>query len=85
MNEIKEIEEFLEGKLKVEDCLFFEARLLTSPLLRSNSFFLKKTLSIVRLYHRKKLKEEIEEIHNRLFSNPEKKEFQQYIHQMFKK
>jgi hypothetical protein len=83
-NNSRHIEEYLNGRQTTEDTLVFEANLLVDPMLRMNVFFQKKIYSLINLYGRKKLKAEIEQVHNRLFENPEKIVFQDRIHQLFK-
>jgi hypothetical protein len=63
----------------------FQARLLTDPQLRLNLFIQKKILLLVKLFHRKKLKHEAEAVFRGIFSDPEKKDFQQSILQLFNK
>jgi hypothetical protein len=83
LNNIKELEAFLEGKLEPQDSLLVEARLLSNPLWRLNFFFQKKVYAIVSLYHRRKLKEEVQTIQEDLFSDPAKAEFQYKIRTIF--
>lgn len=84
-NNIPLIEKYLQGSLSVKDRFLFEARLLLEPKLREEFFYQKKTLLIVKMYHRKKQKEALEIIHNDLFQSPEKTTFQQAIFQLFQK
>jgi hypothetical protein len=84
-NSVHQIEQYLNGELSAEDSLVFDANLLVDPLLRMNVFLQKKIYSVINLYARKKLKAEIEQVHNHLFENPEKIGFQDRIHQLFKK
>lgn len=84
-NSTKLIEQYLKGQLSVDDALVFKANLLIDPLLRMNLSLQKKIYLLVTLYGRKKLKAEIEQVHNRLFENPDKIIFQERIHHLFKK
>ena len=84
LNEIKEIEKFLHHQLDAEESLVFEARLLTNPMLKLNTYLQQKIGQLLLIYHRKKLKEEAETVHQRLFSDPEKADFQQTIMELFK-
>jgi len=85
LDEIRQAEKYLLQQLDHGDELVFEAQVLTNPLLKMNLFFQQKVYGVVRRYHLKKLKEEAEIIHQRLFSDPAKKEFQQAVFQSFKK
>jgi len=84
LNEIKQVEKYLFNQLTTEESLLFEARMLTNPMLRLNVRVQEKIYSVLRFYHRKKLKEEFEHIHENLFKDPMKKDFQKSIYQLFK-
>lgn len=84
LTEIRQTEAYLQGQLTPQDKLFFEARLLTNPLLRLNLQLQKKVYALLQIYHRKKLKEEIGAVHQQLFENTAKTAFQQEISQLFK-
>lgn len=83
-NNTQRIERYLLGSLSVSDKLVFEAQLLLQPKLRMELYFQKKACQLVQLYHRKKLKEELEALHQELFDDPDKFVFQQKIHGLFK-
>ena len=85
LNEIQKIERYLQKKLNPGESLLFEARILTNPILRLQATLQRKVYALVKLHHHKKLKDELEEIHQNLFSDPDKKEFQKTIFQLFKK
>jgi hypothetical protein len=84
LTEIQQTEKFLLGEMPPEDALVFEARMLSNPLLKMNVFFQRKVYAVLRAYHRKKLKEETEAVHQRLFSDPAKKDFREMIFRHFK-
>jgi hypothetical protein len=83
--EIRYAEKYLSGKMSAEDALVFEAKLLTNPVLKMNVYFLEKTFHLLKLYHRRRLKEEAQAAHQRLFSDPNKAEFSGHIFQLFKR
>ena len=83
MSETILIERYLWGELLPLEKQTFKARLLQSPRLRLRVYFQKKVHLLVKLYHRKKLKMELVVIHEDLFSNQEKTQFQEKIHQIF--
>jgi hypothetical protein len=85
LTEIQQTEKYLLGEMHPEDALVFEARILSNPLLKMNVFFQKKVHAVLRAYHRKKLKEEAESIHQQLFSDPGKNDFREMIFHCFKK
>lgn len=83
-NNTQRIERYLLGSLSVSDKLVFEAQLMLQPKLRMELYFQKKAYAFVQLYHRKKLKEELEALHQELFDDPDKIVFQQAIYCLFK-
>jgi len=85
LNEIRQTENFLSGKLSGEESFVYEALMLINPLLKLNTHLQKKIYSLVKMYGRKKTKEEIEIIHQNLFNHPDQIRFQQNIHHLFLK
>ena len=83
MNNMQKIEAYLTSRLETEERLVFEAQLLTDPVLRLNVLLQRKVYAILKLYHRKKLKEQAELAHRRLFSDPDKADYQKSITQLF--
>jgi hypothetical protein len=83
LNEIKEIENYLDLKADIEDSLVFEAKLLTQSQLGLHVHLQRKISRLVQLFHRKKTKQGIQKVHQRLFADPEKAAFQQKIHHLF--
>lgn len=67
------------------DALVFEARLLLDPELKDKMHWQQKTYHIVRQYGRQQLRQEIEAVHQQLFSRPEHAGFRQKIMRLFKK
>jgi len=83
LTDLHTIELYLLDKLPAEERLVFEARLLTDAVFRINVACQKKVYSILHYYHRKKIKDQAEQCHRQLFSDPMKKEFQQRILNLF--
>lgn len=83
LNEIRQIEKALQSELTPEDALVFEAKSLINPSLRLNIFWQKRIYELLRYYHRKKLKERAEQIHQKVFSDPSKSSFRKNILQLF--
>lgn len=83
LNEIKNIEEYLEKKLPPEESLLFEARFLTQPTFSFHVQLQRRIFSLVKIFHRKKMKQELEQIHHRLFNDPTRHSFQKRIQQYF--
>jgi hypothetical protein len=83
LTDIKLIEHYLSNNLSVEEKLLVDARLLTDPVFRLNFNVQKKLYVLLHFYHRKKLRDRITRTHHRLFTDPDKKEFQESILQLF--
>jgi hypothetical protein len=83
LNNTIRIEKYLLGQLNPPDRFLFEAQLLLNPGLRMDFLVQKKVYTLLKMYHRKKLKAELGEVHRQLFSDPEKLRFQQHIFQLF--
>lgn len=78
------IEKYLDRSMSQVNKLFFETRLRLNPVLQKQLYFQKMVHTLVKMYHRKKLKEELETVSQQLFNNPSKKEYQQSIFNLFK-
>lgn len=83
MSESIQIERFLQGELSALERQTFKAQMQQNPRLRLRVYFQKKVHLLVKLYHRKRLKAEMEEIHQSLFQDPTKADFQQDISNIF--
>ena len=83
-NDIKIAEDYVEGRMDRNTRISFESHLALNPLLSTDLRFLKKTYQLVKMYHRKKMKEELDALHKRIFSDPNKIAFRQNIFQIFK-
>ncbi|HEV8512635.1 MAG TPA: hypothetical protein VGQ59_05145 [Cyclobacteriaceae bacterium] len=83
LNEIQQIEKYLHQELPVEDTLVFEAKAIVNPSLGRNIFLQKKIHELLRFYHRRKIKNEIEKIHRRVFYDPANATFRKNILQFF--
>jgi hypothetical protein len=78
------MERYLLGSLSAADKFVFETQLMLRPKLRMELYFQKKAYQFVQLYHRKKLKEELETLHQQIFNDPDNLVFQQNIYGLFK-
>ena len=83
LNKIQEAEQFIQKQLPSDETLVYEAKLLTSPLMRWNTAVLKFTLRLVKLYHRKKLKKDVNEVHQNLFSQGSNSDLKNQIQKIF--
>jgi hypothetical protein len=84
LNNIKEIERYILGGMDQADDVTFQRSVQRDPILRVNVTLMKKVMTIVRLYHRKKLKLELEEVHRRLVNDPMKWRFNESVQRIFR-
>lgn len=84
LNEIKLADEYLHGQLPAGDALLFEANMLLNSTLRENVYLQKTTHALITQYSRKKLKIELDAVHQKLFNNPIHQSFAQRILNLFR-
>jgi hypothetical protein len=65
------------------DALVFEARLLLDTELREKMQWQQEAYRLVKVYGRDQLKQEIEAVHQKLFTEPEHLSFSQKIRRLF--
>jgi len=83
LNEIQQIEKYIDQELPMEDALVFEAKAIINPSLGRNTFLQKKIYELLRHYHRRKLRNEMEKIHRLVFHDPANTSFRKNILQLF--
>jgi hypothetical protein len=83
MNELQQLEYYLQGKLIPEERLLVEARLLLDTELRDQLTWQQKTYRLIKVYGRKKLKTEIGQVSNRMFSEEKFNNFRKKIQTIF--
>lgn len=83
LNELQDIETYLLNEMKPDERLLFEARMLLQDELRKNTAWQKQAYQFIQRYSRKKLKAEIEAVHQQLFKKPEHQSFREYIAALF--
>jgi len=84
LNNIREIESYIEGTMDRNEAVLFEEKMRSDSLLRLNVSLQEKVLDIVRMYHRKRLKIELEELHQRIFNDPGKAAFRKSVMRIFR-
>ena len=77
------IEEHLMQQSEPGDSLVFEVRLLLEPELHEKMQWQQETYRMVKLYGRDQLKQEIEAVHQKLFTQAEHLSFSQKIRRLF--
>ncbi len=82
LTETKQIEAHLFQTLG-EEALVFEARLILEPGLYEKTVWQQKTYALVQDYGRRKLRAELEAVHQKLFSEVQHETFRQKILRIF--
>jgi hypothetical protein len=83
LNEIKLIDGHLFNTGTTEEALLFDAMLILNPGLTEQVIWQKKAHAIIQQYGRKKLKAEIESVHQQLFNDPVHRSFGKRILTLF--
>ena len=83
-NDTSEIEKYLGKHRSNGDALLFEARLILEPGLADKLEWQQKTYTVIKNYSRIHLKQEIELVHEQLFTQIEHTSFSQKIKALFK-
>jgi hypothetical protein len=85
LNDIQQIDDYLLQYAGKTDRALFEARLILQPALQENLLWQQKTYDIIRQHSRRRLKAEIESVHQHLFTEPEHISFRRKIQRIFSK
>ena len=85
LHDIQQIDDYLLQYAGKADRALFEARLLLQPALQENLAWQQKTYDIIKQYGRRRLKTEIESVHQQLFTEPEHIPFRDRILALFSK
>ena len=83
--ETTEIEAYLKKLQGPEDSMLFQARLILNNNLAENVKWQEKTYQLIRIYSRKKLREEIAEAEKKLFEETAYRSFRNKITKLFKR
>ena len=84
LTDLVRTEKFLRDELRTPDALVYEARMQVDEDLRKNTFYQRMVHSLVRAYHRKKLKAEVQEAHDKLLNDPARAHAWQELIKLFK-
>jgi hypothetical protein len=83
--EIQETEQYIQGNMDTGDRLVFEARMLTNPMLEANTRLQRQAYKLLlRLFHIKKVKQEITAVQQHVFTSQVHESFRQQIQSLFK-
>ena len=83
MIETEQIDAHLMQRSEPGDQLVFEARLLLEPELHEKMQWQQEAYCMIKLYGRDQLKQEIEAVHQKLFTQKEHLSFSQKIRRLF--
>jgi hypothetical protein len=84
LNNLQEIEGFLLKRLAPPEALVFEARMIVDHDLVQQVNLQKETYAAIQQYGRRKLKVELETVHQTLFTLPKHQRFRERIMALFK-
>ncbi|WP_422360923.1 hypothetical protein [Reichenbachiella sp.] len=85
LSETAEIENWLLAKAPSSEQLVTEAKVLTTPSIRDKAKWQSKAYSLIQLYGREKLIEEIKSVEHCVFHEPKFRSFQLRIQSIFKR
>lgn len=83
LDEIKLIDGYLDNSLGGGESALFNARLILEPLLPEQIAWQRKTRTVIEQYGRKVLRQEIENVHTKLFTEPAHHSFRQRVLKIF--
>lgn len=83
LNNIFETEQYLTGQLPPEDQLIYDARLIVEEDLKEQTRWQKHTYEVIRAYGRMKIRSRLEEMHERLMTEPQHTSFRNKILKIF--
>jgi len=83
LNNILETEQYLTGQLAPEDRLAYEARLIIDSDLKAQTHWQEHTYQVVRAYGRMQLRNNLEQLHEQLMTEPQHKSFRNKIRNIF--
>jgi hypothetical protein len=79
LNETEQIEAHILGNADAGSTLLFEVKMLLEPELHNKVLWQQKAYEVIQSYGRKQLKQEIEAVHQQLFTQQAHKSFSQKI------
>lgn len=85
LDELQLIESCLLGQASGGQQALFEAKLLLDSELGEDAYWQRKTYGIIRECGRKQLRNELEQIHQVLFSSPQHQSFRDKVLRFFRK
>lgn len=83
LHEIQQIENYVFGRMSIPEHQDFKVRLLVNPYLQEEVDAQTEAYAVIKAYGRKKLKAELNAVHEKLLTHPEKKWFRELIKNIF--
>ena len=83
LREIQQIEAYLQGSLEEQQVKDFQIQLLLDPELQKKVALQEEVYAQIRWFGRKKLKAELQNLHQALYHTPDRKPFWQKIMNIF--
>lgn len=83
LHDVRTVEKYLRNRLSESGAIRFARAFRSDPALRRTVSLQRRTYRLIRAFHRRKLKDQLMNIHARLFSDPEKLGFQESVYRMF--
>jgi transposase len=68
LNEIAQTEKYLTGQLNGSGSALFQAKMILNKSLTNNVLLQRSLMDILAIFHRRKIREEVKEVHDTLFS-----------------
>lgn len=84
LTKLQETEGFVLQSADITDRLVFEARMIVDPSLTREVALQKEAYALIQQYSRRKLKAELEAVHQTLFTQPIHRRFRQRVLALFK-
>lgn len=83
LNNILETEQYLAGQLTPEDRLMYDARLIVDTDLKEQTRWQQHTYDVVRAYGRMQFKDQLNQLHECLMTEPQHIRFRNKIRNIF--
>ncbi len=83
LNNILETEHYLTEQLAPEDQLIYDARLIVDEELKEQTYWQQKTYNVIHAYGRMQLRNQLEQLHEQLMTEPQHTSFRNKIRNIF--
>ncbi len=84
LGKLQQFEDCILGRTTGDQRMLFEAKLLLDPVLWEDAHWQQKTYRIVRDYGRQRLRSELEQVHQMLFTTPQHRKFRDKVLDFFR-